>query len=322
MEHVFIINPVAGKADARAFVLPRLEQAGKALGIQPVVVCTTRPGEAKEIAHRYAQKSAPVRLYACGGDGTLNEVFAGALGFEQAQVASVPCGSGNDFIRTFGMDAPFLDMAAQMQGNAVPIDLIAVNGGVCASICSVGVDSEVAYGIPKFRRIPLCSGPMAYQLSIALRVLQPLAKRLHIEADGEVFDGEYIIATVCNGKSYGGGYFAAPQADVTDGLLDVLLVKKISRLRLAKVLGVYKRGEHLQAGKVCGPFQDIMQFRRVRQICIRPLDGKRPIVNIDGECAPAEGLCARVMPLAAKFVLPAGLPSATAASAAAMQAAQ
>lgn len=307
MEHIFIVNPVAGKADARAFVLPRLEQAEKALGIRPVVVCTTRPGEAKEIAHSYAQKGEPVRLYACGGDGTLNEVFAGALGFEQVQVASVPCGSGNDFIRTFGPSASFLDLEAQIRGNAVPIDLIAVNGGVCASICSVGVDSEVAYGIPKFRRIPLCGGPMAYQLSIVLRMLHPLAKHLRIEADGEIFEGDYIIATVCNGKSYGGGYFAAPEADVTDGLLDVVLVKKLSRLRLAKVLGIYKRGEHLEDGNVRDLFQDIMQFRRVRHICIHPVDGQQPIVNIDGECAPAKGLCAQVMPLAAKFVLPAGL---------------
>lgn len=98
MEHVFIVNPVAGKADARNFLLPELERAKQALGAEATVECTTRPGEARDIARRWAQTGAPVRLYACGGDGTLNEVFAGALGFVNAQVASVPCGSGNDFI--------------------------------------------------------------------------------------------------------------------------------------------------------------------------------------------------------------------------------
>lgn len=309
MEHVFIINPVAGRADARSFLLPQLEKAKRALGLAAQVECTTRPGEAKDIARRWAQKGAPVRLYACGGDGTLNEVFAGALGFTNAQVASVPCGSGNDFIRTFGQSSRFLDIAAQMNGRAVPIDLIETDSGVCAAICSVGVDSEVAYGIPKFRRLPLCGGSMAYQLSIALRVLRPLAKHLRITVDGETLEGDYVIATVCNGKSYGGGYFAAPEASVTDGLLDVVLVKKLSRLRLAKVLGIYKRGEHMHAGTVREDLRDIMQFFRAREVCIQPPAGMRPIVNIDGECAPAGGLHAKVLPLAASFVLPVPLAS-------------
>lgn len=307
MEHVFIVNPVAGKADARNFLLPELERAKQALGAEATVECTTRPGEARDIARRWAQTGAPVRLYACGGDGTLNEVFAGALGFANAQVASVPCGSGNDFIRTFGQSARFLDIAAQMTGRAVPVDLIEANGGVCAAICSVGVDSEVAYGIPKFRRLPFCGGSMAYQLSIALRVLRPLAKHLRVTVDGRTFEGDYVIATVCNGKSYGGGYFAAPEASVTDGLLDVVLVKKLSRLRLAKVLGVYQRGGHLHGGQVREDLRDIMQFFRAREVSICPPGGMRPIVNIDGECAPACGLRARVLPLAASFVLPAPL---------------
>ena len=102
MEHVFIVNPVAGKADARNFLLPELERAKQTLGAEATVECTTRPGEARDIARRWAQTGAPVRLYACGGDGTLNEVFAGALGFANAQVASVPFGSGNDFIPNDG----------------------------------------------------------------------------------------------------------------------------------------------------------------------------------------------------------------------------
>ena len=227
--------------------------------------------------------------------------------YKRQQVASVPCGSGNDFIRTFGQSARFLDIAAQMTGRAVPVDLIEANGGVCAAICSVGVDSEVAYGIPKFRRLPFCGGSMAYQLSIALRVLRPLAKHLRVTVDGRTFEGDYVIATVCNGKSYGGGYFAAPEASVTDGLLDVVLVKKLSRLRLAKVLGVYQRGGHLHGGQVREDLRDIMQFFRAREVSISPPGGMRPIVNIDGECAPAGGLRARVLPLAASFVLPAPL---------------
>ena len=138
MEHVFIINPVAGRADARSFLCRSLKRQSGPLGLRRRWSAPPARGEAKDIARRWAQKGAPVRLYACGGDGTLNEVFAGALGFANAQVASVPCGSGNDFIRTFGQSSLFLDIAAQMNGRAVPIDLIETDSGVCAAICSVG----------------------------------------------------------------------------------------------------------------------------------------------------------------------------------------
>ena len=70
------------------------------------------------------------------------------------------------------------------------------------------------------------------------------------------------------------------------------------------MLGIYKRGEHMHAGSVREDLRDIMQFYRAREVCIQPPAGMRPIVNIDGECAPADGLHAKVLPLAASFVLP------------------
>ena len=260
MEHVFIINPVAGRADARSFLLPQLEKAKRALGLAAQMECATRPGPGQRGTLRAAgrRRARPCACMPAASDaGTLNEVFAGALGFANAQVASVPCGSGNDFIRTFGQSSLFLDIAAQMNGRAVPIDLIETDSGVCAAICSVGCGFRGSLRHPEIPAPSALRRSMAYQLSIALRVLRPLAKHLRITVDGETLEGDYVIATVCNGKSYGGGYFAAPEASVTDGLLDVVLVKKLSRLRLAKVLGIYKRGEHMHAGSVREDLRDI-----------------------------------------------------------------
>ena len=86
----------------------------------------------------------------------MNEGFTGAYPYKNAEVASVPCGSGNDFVRNFGAAEDFLSLADNIAGTAVPVDLVAANGGVSAAICSVGLDSEVAYSIPKYRRLPLC----------------------------------------------------------------------------------------------------------------------------------------------------------------------
>jgi len=77
-------------------------------------------------------------------------------------VGCLPYGSGNDFLRTYGTKEEFLDLDAQLAGGAVPIDLMRTSLGLSATICAAGLDAQVAYGIPKFRRIPLCGGEAAY----------------------------------------------------------------------------------------------------------------------------------------------------------------
>ena len=100
MEHIFIVNPISGKADASLFLVPQLIEAAKRADVPYKILLTERPRHAVELAQQAAANGA-VRCYACGGDGTLNEVFEGVwrAGNPQAEVASVPCGSGNDFIR-------------------------------------------------------------------------------------------------------------------------------------------------------------------------------------------------------------------------------
>ena len=306
MKHVFVVNPVSGKTDARKFLVPKLEEAARGAGVDYIGEVTQAKGHAVELAKEFAvREEGKVRLYACGGDGTLNEVFEGVYrSGTLAEVASIPCGSGNDYVRTFGQPQDFLNLDSSIRGTAIPVDLIDTGRGICAALCSVGIDAEVAYNIPKFRRVPLCGGQMAYNLSIVERLLGPMGRRLHIEVDDEVFEGDYLICAVCNGKTYGGGYMAGPEADVQDGLLDVVFVKKISRLRIAGVLNLYKNGRHLKNGQVVERFRDIMTYRRARHVRIRPVDGGQVIANIDGECGPAPSLSADVLPAAARFVLP------------------
>ena len=310
MKHVFIVNPVSGKADASLYLVPKLIEAAAQAGVDYAVELTRYPKHASELARQYSESGETVRLYACGGDGTLNEVLYGAYPYRNAEVASIPCGSGNDVVRNFGVAEDFLNLADNIAGSAVPVDLIAVNNGISAAICSVGIDSEVAYGIPKYRRLPLCGGQMAYNLSIVERLLRPIGKKMRITVDDEVLEDDCLIAAVCNGATYGGGYWAAPMSDLQDGMLDVIVVKKIGRLRIAGVLAKYKNGEHYQDGHVVSEFADIMEYRRARRVSVAPVETGDVIVNIDGECAPAPALCAQVLPMAARFVLPAPLYAA------------
>lgn len=307
MKHVFIVNPVSGRSDASQVLVPRIIQAAQAAGVDYQIELTRAPRHATQLARQYAWQEGETRLYACGGDGTLNEVLAGAWESPRAQVGCVPCGSGNDFVRNFSSPEAFLDIGAQLRGGSTGIDLVRTDRGVAAAICSAGLDAQVAYGIPKFRRLPLCGGQMAYNLSILQQVCGQLGRRMRVTADGQAYTGEYLMAAVCNGVSYGGGFLAAPLARMDDGLLDVLLVKKVSRLRIARVVGMYKAGEHFQNGRIRPEVADIISFVRAREVHIQSLDGRPVVVNVDGECQPAMELQTAVLPGAGRIALPQGV---------------
>ena len=304
MKHVFIVNPVSGKADASGVVVPRIIAAAGRAGIDYTIELTSAPRHAIRLAEQYASGGEEVRLYSCGGDGTLNEVLTGAWTHPNAQVACIPCGSGNDFVKNFGTQEDFLDLDDMIRGVPVSIDLMRTSEGISAAICSAGLDAQVAYGIPKFRRVPLCGGAMAYNLSILENLCSHLGRKMEIIVDDEVFEEECLLAAVCNGKAYGGGFMAAPEARMDDGLLDVVIVRKISRLRIASLMSTFKKGGHFQDGEVLAACREIVLFRRGRKVSLHPTDGAPLVVNVDGECSKQSGLEAEVMPGAARIVLP------------------
>ena len=306
LKHIFIVNPISGKADAGLYLVPDLLDAAKRNEIDYEILVTEYPGHAKDLALERARGEQAVRVYACGGDGTLNEVTEGVFLSQnpQAEIACVPCGSGNDFIRNFGEAEDFLNLDALIQGSGVGIDLMQTHKGVATAICSVGIDADIAYGIPRFRRVPLCGGHMAYNLSILQRLCTKMGRKMLVDLDGRRIEDEFLIATVCNGSYYGGGFCAAPQADMHDGWLDVILVKKISRMHLAGVLAKYKKGQHMDGDEVARPYRSIMQHYRARHVRITPSDRKTAIVNIDGECRKERELRVQALSNAVRFVLP------------------
>ena len=91
MEQVFFNNPVAGKRDASAELVPRIQAAARQLQLpQPQIVVTQYAGQAREAARRYAASGTPAALCACGGDGTLNELVQGAGGSANVAGGCVP----------------------------------------------------------------------------------------------------------------------------------------------------------------------------------------------------------------------------------------
>ena len=312
MQTLFLLNPTAGKADCTRQLPEQIRAAAARTGLQPgdyTIRVTEHAGHARELARAAAEAAQnngeSLHVYTAGGDGTFNEALTGIYGFEQAAVGCLPFGSGNDFLRTFGTKAEFLDLDAQLTGGVVPIDLMRTSLGLSATICAAGLDAQVAYGIPKFRRIPLCGGEVAYALSIVEQLCGHIGRTIEYTIDGEVFTVDCLMCAICNGRTYGGGFCAGPEAQPDDGWLDVFIVRKVSRLTIAKLLSLYKNGRHFQNGALTKEAEPYFIYRRAKCVTLRPQDGRGPVIaTVDGECAPCEEVQVAVEPLAGHILLP------------------
>lgn len=298
MRHYFILNPAAGKGAALRLI-PAIREAFQ--GEDFILHQSTAPGEATEYVRgecRLHQGEA-LRFYACGGDGTANEVARGLLGAENAALGVVPCGSGNDLVKSFpGRD--FLDLWAQRAGETAPMDLMEFCGRTAVNLCNCGLDADVAHNMPLFRRLPRVSGSMAYQLSILYTFFRPLGKAAEIRLDEEPpIRAEALLLLCGNGRYYGGGYQGAPLAQVDDGLLDVCLVPKLGRLKILSILGKYQKGLHVSDPELSG----LVAYRKVRRLEARFAG---PVTMcLDGETFQGEQMSARILPAAIRLVLPA-----------------
>lgn len=312
MYTLFILNPTAGKTDCTRTLPQQINAAASRAGLSKedyTVRVTTHAGHARELAHAGAEQARrageTLRIYTAGGDGTFNEALTGAYGYENTAVGCLPFGSGNDFLRTFGTKEEFLDLDAQLSGGEVPIDLMETSLGLSATICAAGLDAQVAYGIPKFRRIPLCGGEMAYALSIVEQLCGRIGRRVEYTIDGETMTVDCLMCAVCNGRTYGGGFCAAPEAQPDDGWLDVYIIRKVSRLTIAKLLNLYKHGRHFRNGRLIREVEPYFIYRRAKNVSLKAVDGRGPIVaTADGECVPREAVSVQVQPLAGHILLP------------------
>ena len=313
MRYLYILNPAAGKQDCTVQLIPQLQQAAVRAGIpvDAVATCKTEyAGHAKALARAAAEEAAKageqLHIWTAGGDGTLVEALTGVQGFANAAVGCLPYGSGNDFLRTYGTRAEFIDLDAQLAGGEVTIDLLETSLGLSATICAAGLDAQVAYGIPKFRRIPLCGGEVSYLLSIVEQLCGHIGRRVTFTIDNEELTVDCLMCAICNGRAYGGGFLAAPEADPADGWLDVMIVRRVGRLTIAKLLGMYKSGRHFMNGQLTEEAKPYFLYRRARRVALRPADGRGPIVaTADGECAPCDAVEAVLRPLSGRILLPA-----------------
>ncbi len=253
---IHLQNPAAGKGS--------LPDAKSLVGDVHV---TSAQGDAEEYLKTRLAENDSFHIYAYGGDGTLNETVNGILAAnagERVILTPMPTGSGNDFFRV----SSECDVKT-------PCDVIKYNDRYALNLLNIGFDCEVAARMSDYKRLPLVSGSFAYVLGVAAEFIRKRPTHLQItitDPDGNVefLEDDYLLCAIANGRFYGGGFKAAPIADISDGILDVIIVKNIGRLRFLKLVGVYKKGDHISPDtQECIPeLSDILTYRRAKSIKI------------------------------------------------------
>ena len=221
-----------------------------------------------------------------------------STGSTPAAVTAFVGGSGNDFVRLFSESAAFRDLEQLLDAEEATFDLIRCNDDYSLNICSVGLDARIGTDVSNYKRLPLLSGFRAYTVSTLVNVLRGISEHYVVEVDGQRIDGRKTMICVCNGRFYGGGFNPVPEADPADGKLEVLLVKDVSLLQVAAVVGKYKNGLYVQ-------YPDLIRHittDRIKIICDKPSQ-----INLDGELRTAEVVDIRLADEKIRFFYPKNL---------------
>jgi YegS/Rv2252/BmrU family lipid kinase len=286
MRHIFIINPKSfRKVSEMETVIAGIRDFFE--GREDCFIYVSQfPRDAIGVIRERAKDIPPeekFRVYAVGGDGILFDCLNGIVGLPNAELASVPCGRSNDFIRAFGEGRKdlFKDIALQAAAPAIPTDLIYYGNNYALNVCTIGMESvaviKMAEINKKYRRI-LAWFPGLYDFMFFLGGLiglfdqRLIFQHYQITIDGKDYSGNYSAINISNGPCYGGDMCAVPTAVPDDGLLDICMVKSMSTFKLLNIMSGYLKG------RIKSKYRTLVRAQKIDIRSELPL-----LIEMDGE---------------------------------------
>lgn len=303
MKGLFIVNPSSGRQNFKE----NLNQiAGKLIMEQIAstidVFYTEKKNDAKERVIGL-KKGEYDFVVAVGGDGTLNEVVNGLiLSGSEIPLAIISSGTVNDFATYLKLPSSMeVERFCEMIRNfkLKEVDAGKINEEYFINVIAGGILTDIAYKVPKDRKAIF--GKLAYYMEGALELPKQFFEeqmKLEYEVNGEVHEEEVSLFIVANSRSVGGFKDAAPLASVSDGRLDILIMKKVEFYQVSDLLFKFLQGEH--------PHHECIEYMQADEIIIREKENKKDVsIDYDGELL--EGglpIHIKVVPKALKIIVP------------------
>ena len=301
MSQAFVIlNPAAGRGYA-AKMAPQIRRYLTELGVDHILVQTTAPGHATELA-RQAMADGYALIVSAGGDGTTHEVLngmmAGANGGQAGTLACIPAGSGNDFAAMNGVPEDIrgaCELLAAGGTRVVDVGRVTIDGTLVRyfdNVVGIGFDGVVNL---EARKITWLRGMLLYLPVVLKAIFQTLhVMDVQIEIDGRTIQRRQMMTVVANGPREGHTFLVAPHAQCDDGHFDLLLVDEMPRLSMLGLVPAFLKGTHLKDPRT--------SEQPVKHVIVSSQD---PIyLHVDGEvlCPQANVVEVEILPGALRMI--------------------
>ena len=209
-------------------------------------------------------------VWLIGGDGTLH-YFINQYPDIKLPIVIFKGGTGNDLSwKLYGEMNVEEQVQHALTATAMPVDAVRCNDKLFINGIGIGFDGEV---LKSMRSIRMIGGHLGYLVAVIRKIFSFKELFFRINIDGQIFDGKYLLALVCNSSRMGGGFMVSPLSEISDGKLNFILCKPLGIFKRLRYLPVIEKGKHLEL-----PFIREVSAKQISISC-----NKNVPAQIDGE---------------------------------------
>ncbi len=294
---IFFINPISG-TKTKWRLEKKIIKACEEKSISFEILQTSKDGDYNFLQDKI-DKDSITDIVICGGDGSIAPIVSATLN-KDIQIGIIPMGSGNGVARTAGIPKS-IDSALQviLKGKADSVDAFFINGAFACHVCGVGFDAKVAYDFSKQKK----RGLNSYTKLAIKNFLSVKTYSFTIETGEANFDTDAFLISIANSNQFGNNFKIAPKASLSDGLLDIVILKKSNKAKL--VLSFVQQilsGEVKKINSKNFHQKDILYFQTNTLKIHNP---QKALLHIDGDPAPtSNNFLVEILPAAYKLIQP------------------
>lgn len=298
---IHILNPAAGKGRATTDENEACEYISSISEYSENRSCTKyvtkSVGDAESFVYECCKQNPATHFVVHGGDGTINEVANGILrakAMDTATFSVIPFGTGNDFIKNFAN-----------KDEAHSIDIIKYNERFSVNMINIGFDCNAADETQKLKRLPFVSGSIAYILGLLKVFFRKMGQPMEITYTDEndevhTVKDNILLCALANGSYCGGGFKSSPISELNDGIMEILIVRKLPRIKFVMMVGKYRRGTHIDEKTLLpvGKLSKYLTYKKCKKVSIKNINK----ICVDGEIEKVDRFDAEISPSSITYV--------------------